>query len=114
MVAELDAIPGLVDGVLGMGLDVPGRVLHLTPHLPPTWPDVAVRQFPYGQGQLGIEFHQSPGRLTADLNATGVPAFGLEFSPALPAAATVISVMQEGKSGAFQTEDAGSDVHVHV
>jgi hypothetical protein len=114
MFSELVGVPGLVQGVLGMDLDVPGRVLHLTPHLPPTWPDVAVRQFPCGTGQMSIEFHQAPGRLTADLSTIGVPALGLEFSPALPAGATVISVMQEGKSVPFQTEDEGSDVHVHV
>jgi len=114
MFSELVAIPGLVDGLLGMDLDIPRRVLHLTPDLPPTWRDVAVRQFPCGQGQLSIALHQTPGRLTAELNTTGVPEFGLEFSPALPAGATVVSVMQGGTSIPFQTEDNGSDVHAHV
>jgi hypothetical protein len=114
MFSELVGIPGLVDGVLGMDLDVPGRILHLTPHLPPMWPDVAVRQFPYGQGQLSIALHQASGQLTADLSTAGVPAFGLEFSPALPAGAAVVSVTQSGKSVPFQTEENGSDVHVHV
>jgi hypothetical protein len=114
MFSELVAIPGLVDGVLGMDLDVPGRALHLTPHLPPAWPGVTVRKFPFGQGQLSLEFHQSPGRLTADLNTTGVPAFELEFSPALPAGATVVSATQQGKSVPFKTTDNGSDVHVQV
>jgi hypothetical protein len=114
MFSELVGMPGLIDGVLGLDLDVPRSVLHLTPHLPPAWPDVAVRQFPFGQGQLSIELHQDPGRLTADLSATGVAPFQLEFSPALPAGATVDSVKQEGKSVPFQTEVNNSDVHVHV
>jgi Glycosyl-hydrolase family 116, catalytic region len=114
MFSELVAVPGLVDGVLGMELDVPGRALHLTPHLPPAWPGVTVRQFPFGQGQLNLELHQSLGRLTADLNTTGVPSFDLEFSPALPAGATVVSVTQQGKSVPFKTMDNGSDVHVQV
>jgi len=114
MFSELAGMPGLIDGVLGLDLDVPGRVLHLTPHLPPAWPDIAVRQFPFGQGQLSIELHQEPGRLTADLNTTGFAPFRLEFSPALPAGATVDSVKQEGKSVPFQTEVNNSDVHVHV
>jgi hypothetical protein len=75
---------------------------------------VTVRQFPFGQGQLSLELHQSPGRLTADLNTTGVPAVELEFSPALPAGATVVSVTQQGKSVPFQATDNGSDVHVQV
>jgi len=41
----LTAMPGLVEGVLGLDLDVPGRILRLAPHLPPAWPDVAVSQF---------------------------------------------------------------------
>lgn len=114
MFSELVGMPGLIDGILGLDLDVPRSVLHLTPHLPPAWPDVAVRQFPFGQGQLSIELHQEPGRLTADLSATGVAPFHLEFSPALPAGARVDSVKQEGKSVPFQTEVNNSDVHVHV
>lgn len=114
MFSELVAVPGLVDGVLGMELDLPGRVLQLTPHLPPTWPDLAVREFPYGPGQMSLAFHQSPGRLTANVETTGVPAFALEFAPALPAGAMPISMMQDGKSVPFQVEDNGSDVHVRA
>ncbi len=114
MFSELVAVPGLVDGILGLELDVPGRTLHLTPHLPPAWAGVTVRQFPFGQGQLNLELHQSPGRLTADLRSTDVPAFDLEFSPALPAGATIASVTQQGRLVPFQTTDNGSDVHVQV
>jgi glycogen debranching enzyme len=114
MFSELVAMPGLIEGVLGLDLDVAGRGLHLSPHLPPVWPGVEVRQFPYGQGQLSIELHQAPGRLTADLNTTDVAASELEFSPALPAGAKVTSVKVQGKSVPFQTEDNGSDVHARI
>jgi Glycosyl-hydrolase family 116, catalytic region len=114
MFSELVGMPGLIDGVLGLDLDVPGSVLHLTPHLPPAWPEVAVRQFPFGKGQLDIRLQQESGRLTANLETRGVSPFRVEFSPALPAGATVDSVKQDGRSVAFQTEDNGSDVHVHV
>lgn len=114
MFSELAGMPGLIDGVLGIDLNVPLNVLDLTPHMPPAWPSVAVRQFPFGQGQFSIELHQEPGRLTADLSTTGIAPFCLEFSPALPAGATVDSVMQEGKPVPFQTEVNSVDVHVHV
>jgi len=114
MFSELVGMPGLIDGVLGLDLDVPRSVLYLTPHLPPAWPEIAIRQSPFGQGQLDIGLHQQPGRLTATLSTTGVSPLQLEFSPALPAGATVDSVTHEGKSVPFKTEDNGSDVHVRV
>ena len=114
MFSELVGMPGLIEGVLGMDLDVPGDILRLTPHLPPVWPDVAVRQFPYGRGQLSIQMHQAAGRLTADLAATGTSPLALEYSPALPAGAIVDSVKHDGRPVRFETEDNGSDVHVRL
>jgi hypothetical protein len=114
MFSELLAMPVLVEGVLGLQLDVASGVLRLTPHLPPQWPELALRKFPFGQGQVSVELHQEPGRLTASLSAIGASPFTLEYSPALPAGATVESVQRDGKSIPFQVEDTGSDVHVHV
>ncbi len=114
MFSELVGMPGLIDGVLGLDLDVPRSALHLTPHLPPAWPEITIRQFPFGPGQLDVELHQQPGRLTATLSTTGVVPLQLQFSPALGAGATVDSVTHEGKSVPFKTEDNGSDVHVYV
>ena len=114
MFSELLAMPVLVEGVLGMQLDVPSGVLRLTPHLPPQWPDLALRELPFGHGRVSVELHQEPGRLTASLSAIGASPYTLEYSPALPAGATVESVQGDGKSIPFQVEDTGSDVHVHV
>lgn len=85
MFSELTAMPGLVEGVLGLDLDVPGRILRLAPHLPPAWPDVAVSQFPNGNGRLNIQLHQEPGRLSAMVGSAGAEDTELMFSPALPA-----------------------------
>jgi hypothetical protein len=114
MFSELVAMPGLIEGVLGLDLDLPHHVLSINPHLPPAWPDISVRKFPCGQGQLNIELHQSLGHLMADVNNTDVPASELEFSPALPAGAKVTSVKVQGEPVPFQVEDNGSDVHVRI
>jgi hypothetical protein len=114
MFSELNAMPGLIEGVLGLDFDVPRRVIRLSPHLPAAWPGVAVHQFPYGQSRLSIELHQTSGRLTADLDAAAALRSQLVFSPALPAGATVYSVKVQGKAVPFKTEDNGSDVHVQV
>lgn len=114
MFSELTGIPGLIDGVLGLELDVPHRGLRFMPHLPPSWPEVAVRRFPYGNERIDLQLRQAPGQLTANLEASVSTPITLEFSPALPAGASIVSVTQDGKSVPFQTEDHGSDVHVSV
>lgn len=114
MFSELVAMPGFIEGVLGMDLDVPHAVLHLAPHMPPRWPEVAVREFPFGQGKVSLELHQRPGRLNSDLRVSGTSQLLLEYSPALPAGAMVDSVKQDGRPIPFEIEDSGSDVHVHV
>lgn len=114
MFSELAATPGFIEGVLGLDLDVPARILRLTPHLPPAWPDVAVNQFPYGKGRLNIQLRQAPGQLNAVIDSIGSESADLTFSPALPAGATAYSVKVQGKSVPFKTEDNGSDVHIRV
>jgi hypothetical protein len=114
MFSELNAMPGFVEGVLGMDLDVPHNAVRLAPHLPPAWPEVTVREFPYGRGQISLQLRQAPGRLAADLEIRGVAPPELLFSPTLPAGATPYSVRVEGKPIRFQTEDNGSDVHVNL
>lgn len=111
MFSELTAIPGLVNGILGLGLDVPLRTLALSPHLPPDWPEVTVRQFPFGQEMLGLELGQKSDTLTAALEFTGPQPVKVEFSPALPAGSIVKSVLQDGKPVNFHVENSDSDVH---
>jgi hypothetical protein len=111
MFSELTTIPGLVNGVLGLNLDVPERALTLSPHLPPDWPDVMVRQFPFGQEKLGLELHQKLDTLTATVEFSDSQPINVDFSPALPAGSTVTSVLQDGKPVKFHVENFDSDVH---
>lgn len=114
MFSELAVVPGLVNGVLGLEPDVPRRALDWSPHLPPSWPHVSVRKFPFGKEQLHIELHQAPGGLTADLETSGAAPLSLRFSPALPAGSTVLSVLEDGKPVQFQIESHNSDVHAQI
>lgn len=114
MFSEMTAIPGLVDGILGLDLDVPHHGLRWAPNLPPSWPSAALRKFPYGQEKMDFEVHQGPGVLQAMIRPSGSEAMRLEFSPALPMGSKVISVTQDGKALHYQMEDRGSDVRVEV
>jgi hypothetical protein len=109
MFSEMTAIPGLVDGILGLDLDVPNHGLNWNPDLPPSWPSVALQRFPYGQGKMDFELRQSSGLLTASIRPTGSQKVTLHFSPALPMGAAVLSVEQDGKPLHFEVEDRGSE-----
>lgn len=114
MFSEINAIPGLVDGILGLDLDVPGRALTWMPRLPPSWPSIALRGFPYGQEKMDFVLRQSSGLLTAKIQPTNSHAVSLQFSPALPMCSTVFSVKQDGKPVPYQVVDDASDPHVLV
>lgn len=111
MFSELTAIPGFVDGVLGLDLDVPNSQLTLSPHLPPDWPDVMVRQFPFGKEKLDLDVQQKVNTLTAALSFTGSRPVTVDFSPALPAGSTVTSILQDGKPVKFEVQKFDSDIH---
>lgn len=112
MFSELTGIPGLVDGILGLKLDVPDEALKWAPNLPPSWPNVSVRQFPYGQERMDLELRQSSGLLVASIQSSGSQAVKLQFSPTLPMGSTVLKVEQDGKRLQFAVHDRGSDIHV--
>ena len=114
MFSEMTAIPGLVDGILGLDLDVPNHALKWIPNLPPSWPNVSLQRFPFGQEKMDFELRQSSGLLTANIRPTSSQAVSLQFSPALPMGSTVLSVKQDGKPLHYQVEDNASDVHVLV
>lgn len=114
MFSEMTAIPGLVDGILGLDLDVPNHALKWSPSLPPSWPRVALRGFAYGPAKMDFELHQSSGLLTASIRPISSQAVTLQFSPALPMGSTVLSVRQDGKPVDYRVEDRESDMHVIV
>jgi hypothetical protein len=112
--SELSFIPGLVDGILGLSLDVPNRALAFHPHLPPSWPEVQLNRFPYGKEKLRLVLRQGPGVVQAALEISGQQPVSLDFSPALPAGASITSVLQDGKAIPYQTDMRDSDVHVRL
>ncbi|MCZ2149119.1 MAG: hypothetical protein LC126_15265 [Bryobacterales bacterium] len=111
MFSEMTVIPGYVQGVLGLDLNVPRRQLELAPHMPPAWPAASLRRLPYGSASLALRLEQAPGEFTARLDLTGGDPVTLRFAPALPAGSRILSVTQDGAPVPFHAEDNGSDVH---
>jgi len=114
MFSEMTAIPGLVEGIFGLDLNVPGHLLKWTPNLPPSWPSVGLKQFPYGQEKMDFELRQSSGSLTATIRPSGSQAVTLQFSPALPMGSTVLSVKQDGKPLTYRMEQSESGSYAVV
>jgi hypothetical protein len=69
MFSEMTAIPGLVDGILGLDLDVPNRALKWSPRMPPSWPTVSLKGLPLRTRQNGFavasEFRITDGEHSA-------------------------------------------------
>src|SRR5690606_32954315 len=61
MFSEHVAIPGLINGILGLDLNVPERQLECAPQLPPSWPHVALRRFPFGKDKLSLQLRNASG-----------------------------------------------------
>ena len=114
MFSELTVIPAFVNGMLGMDIDVPHRAIKLAPHLPPDWPEVTVRQFPFGIEKLNLTLRQKPEVLNAAFEFSGAQPVQIAYAPALPAGSTVHAVLQNGKPVPFRIEDDESDIHVLV
>jgi glycogen debranching enzyme len=112
--SELSFIPGLVDGILGLSLDVAKRALTFHPHLPPCWPEVQLNRLPFGNEKLRLKLSQEPGVVRAALEISGGEPVSLDFSPAVPAGASITSVLQDGKPISFQTDIHDGDVHVQL
>jgi len=105
MFSELVAIPGLVDGLLGMDRTPPRSPSD--PGLPPRAGRLRF-PIPCGQGQLSMQPIR-PWAATAELIPRR-PEFGPGVLSRPASGATVVSVMQGGNIDSFSDRDNGSDV----
>ncbi len=53
----------LLRGLFGLDWDVPGRTLHVTPHLPADWDEARLHNVPFGSMTLDLDYHRSGGQL---------------------------------------------------
>jgi hypothetical protein len=74
----------LIRGLLGIDVDAPAHRLTLTPHLPPDWDSVRVRNIPFGSASVDVAFRRTADGLHAELTRRGGSAVDVVFSPSLP------------------------------
>lgn len=114
MFSEHAVAPPLVYGILGLQPDVPSRTFRWSPQLPPSWPEVSVKRFPFGAARMDFYLTQALGELRAEVTSSSSEPISLEFAPALPAGSEVIAVLQDGKAVEFRTDDHPMDRQLHV
>ncbi len=114
MFSEHAFVPPFIYGILGLALDVPARRLRLAPQLPPDWPSVRVRRFPYGKDQIEVLLSNAPGEFTAELRNPSADPVQVEFAPALPAGAEILEAVVDGKPVRYTQTDNDADRQVAV
>jgi hypothetical protein len=114
MFSELAVQNGFYDGLLGLEVDVPSRVLKIAPRLPPTWPRVRVERVRFGTGWFDLELRQRRTGLdlTCALNFPGGAT--LKLAPGLPAGCVVDSVEVDGHACVYNVRSGFEETVVEV
>jgi hypothetical protein len=107
----------LVEGLLGLRPDAPSRSLSFAPHLPDSWPRVALRRLRLGTGWFDVECGQEEGRRrlsvrndsAADLHVT----FGFVLSPAVRVVRVEVNGTDQDLS-VLRARATHSDIHALV
>jgi len=73
-------ITSLMRGVLGLDRYAPQSRLIWTPHLPPDWPRIRLRNLKVGRSTLNLEFEQSEAQVRLRVENPGPPV-EIEFAP---------------------------------
>jgi glycogen debranching enzyme len=76
-------ITSFLRGLLGLEPDAPEGKLVWTPHLPPSWPGVTIRNLRIGPSTLNLEMEQSESQVRLKVENSG-PAIIIKFSPQVP------------------------------
>jgi glycogen debranching enzyme len=76
-------ITALARGLLGVEPYAPMSELHWTPHLPPDWPGVTVKNLQVGRSTLALQMRQSGTGISLKIDQSGPPVT-ITFAPEIP------------------------------
>ena len=107
-------ITPLVRGLLGLQGDASRKVITLSPHFPPAWEEVKVRNFRVGHGVFSFEIKRDDGRYCLSTSGSAPTPYKLVFSPALPLGTTIRGVTVNGEETPFEEEPGSHDLHCRV
>jgi glycogen debranching enzyme len=101
-------------GLLGLDTDATADTIALTPHVPASWPSVAISNLRVGSAILTLRYHQDAKELRLEMNRVGSCQCKLVFSPALSPRAEVRAATWNGRPIPFRLESNATDTHVSV
>ena len=102
-----------VKGWLGLQKDAVSNRLVLTPHLPPSWDKITIRNLSIGASEVNFKLINSPGKIRLEMQNKGAP-MKISFAPEIPLGAKVGQARLQNQSIAATLEKHSQDSHVRV
>jgi hypothetical protein len=102
MFSEVAIVNGFFDGMLGLEVDVPGRVLTIAPRLPLSWDRLRVDRIPFGEEWFDLELVKTAERLEVKIDPKFNAPVTLRLRPEIPRDALVERVVDGGGQPYFQ------------
>jgi len=107
-------ITPLVQGLLGLRGNAPNNIVTFSPHLPPTWEEVKVRNFRVGEGVFSFEIRRDNDKYFLSTSGKAPIPYKLVFSPSFPLGTTIRGVYIDGEETPFEEEPGSHDLHCRV
>jgi glycogen debranching enzyme len=106
-------ITTLVRGVLGLDPYAPMSELHWTPHLPPDWSSVAVKNLQVGRSTLTLQMKQSESGISLKVDPSGPPV-AITFAPEIPLGARNLRATLNGRAVSATIRSYEQDAHAEL
>ncbi len=103
-----------VRGVLGLDPDAPAAELHWTPHLPPDWSSVTVKNLQVGRSTLNLQMKQSETGISLKVDQTGSNTIVITFAPEIPLGTRNLLATLNGRAVSATIRSYEQDAHAEV
>ena len=102
-----------VHGMLGLQIDGASSHVTFTPHLPPTWNSITLRNIKAGASEVSLHMTQTPSEIRLQAHNEGAPV-QIKFDPEIPFGAKVRSAQLRTRRITAETEPHPQDTHAKI
>lgn len=106
-------ITSLMRGLLGIEPDASMAEIHFTPHLPPDWSGVTIRNLKVGQSTLNLELEQAEAAVSLKVNDNGLPV-AITFAPEIPLGSQDLRATLNGQPVSAEIRSYEQDAHAEL
>jgi hypothetical protein len=106
-------IMAFIRGLLGINADALNNKLTISPHLPPSWDIVRIKNFKTSKDTFDIKMERIKNCLELHIEnkSSTSNTYSLLYSPALPQGSKIKNITMNGKSHHFNTKVTPYDIH---